>query len=167
MTDAAVPARIGTTLGMAPPSTKAVGRKRRRPVKGETRMLMANRRDAVGPTVDRILAAVAVAGFDSDQKLDLAVALSEALSNAVVHGNRQHPRSRVAITVTVVPRKRAVIEVKDAGNGFDHASLRDPTDSAQLLEPRGRGVFLMKRLVDRVEFLPPGNRVRLTVGRRG
>jgi serine/threonine-protein kinase RsbW len=167
MTGTAVPARIGTNLGMAPSSTKAVGPKRRRPSKAETRMLMANRRDAVAPTVDRILDAVAEAGFDSDQKLDLAVALSEALSNAVVHGNRQHPRARVAITVTVVPRKQAVIEVKDAGNGFDHANLSDPTDGPQLLEPRGRGVFLMKRLVDLVEFLPPGNRVRLTVGRRG
>jgi len=126
-------------------------------------MRMRNRRDAVGPTVERIVEAVEAAGLDPDQKLDLAVALAEALSNAAVHGNRLHPRKTVSISVRVVPRKRAVIEVKDGGGGFDFAGLRDPTDGEHLLEPRGRGVFLMRRLVDRVEFLPPGNRVRLTL----
>jgi serine/threonine-protein kinase RsbW len=124
---------------------------------------MRTRRDAVGPTVERIVKAVEAAGLDEDQKVDLAVALAEALSNAAVHGNRLHPHKTVSISVRVVPARRAVIEVKDGGGGFDYATLRDPTDGVHLLEPRGRGVFLMQRLVDKVEFLPPGNRVRLTL----
>ena len=55
------------------------------------------------------------------------------------------------------------MEVKDAGPGFDHTTTSDPTDTRNLLVPGGRGVFLMRRLVDRLEFLPPGNRVRLVV----
>jgi len=129
-------------------------------------MRMASRRDAVGPTVERIIEAVEDAGLDSDQKLDLAVALAEALSNAAVHGNRLHPRSRVNVTVYVTPRERTTIEVKDSGRGFDVSGLSDPTDGERILAPSGRGVFLMRKLVDKVEFFPPGNRVSLTVEAR-
>jgi serine/threonine-protein kinase RsbW len=129
-------------------------------------MRMPSRREAVGPTVERIIEAVDGAGLDSDQKLDLAVALAEALSNAAVHGNGLRARSQVIVTVYVAPRERATVEVKDSGNGFDVSRISDPTDGARILAPNGRGVFLMRRLVDLVEFLPPGNRVRLTVEAR-
>jgi serine/threonine-protein kinase RsbW len=59
-----------------------------------------------------------------------------------------------------------VVEVTDSGPGFDVATLRDPTDPGHLLTPGGRGVFLMRRLVDGVEYNRQGNRVRLTVRRR-
>ncbi|HEY6555219.1 MAG TPA: ATP-binding protein [Vicinamibacteria bacterium] len=133
---------------------------------GLVRMRMASRRDAVGPTVERIIEAVEDAGLDSDQKLDLAVALAEALSNAAVHGNRLRPRSRVIVTVYVTPGERTTIEVKDSGRGFDVSGLSDPTDRDRILAPSGRGVFLMRKLVDKVEFFPPGNRVSLTVEAR-
>jgi serine/threonine-protein kinase RsbW len=133
---------------------------------GLVRMRMPSRRQAVGPTVERIIEAVEDAGLDSDQKLDLAVALAEALSNAAVHGNRLRPRSQVIVTVYVTPREQATIEVKDSGEGFDVAGLSDPTHAERILAPSGRGVFLMRRLVDKVEFFPPGNRVSLTVGAR-
>jgi serine/threonine-protein kinase RsbW len=120
---------------------------------------MASRRDAVGPTVERIIEAVEDAGLDSDQKLDLAVALAEALSNAAVHGNRLRPRSRVIVTVYVTPGERTTIEVKDSGRGFDASGLSDPTDRDRILAPSGRGVFLMRKLVD-------NNRVSLTVEAR-
>ncbi len=129
-------------------------------------MRMASRREAVGPTVERIIEAVDDAGLDSDQKLDLAVALAEALSNAAVHGNRLRPGSRVIVTVYVTPREQATIEVKDSGRGFDVSGLSDPTDGDRILAPSGRGVFLMRKLVDKVEFFPPGNRVSLTVEAR-
>ena len=70
---------------------------------GLLRMRMPSRREAVGPTVERIIEAVEGAGLDSDQKLDLAVAMAEALSNAAVHGNRLRPRSQVIVTVYVTP----------------------------------------------------------------
>jgi serine/threonine-protein kinase RsbW len=133
---------------------------------GFVRMRMPSRRDAVGPTVDRIIEAVGDAGLDDDQKLDLAVALAEALSNAAVHGNRLRPRSRVIVTIYVTPREQATIEVKDSGGGFDVSGVSDPTHHERILAPSGRGVFLMRRLVDKVEFFPPGNRVSLTVEAR-
>jgi len=127
------------------------------------RFRMPSLRAAIAPTVERILTAVEGAGLSADRRADLAVATAEALSNAAVHGNHLRPGSQVVIAVTVIPGRQATVEVKDAGSGFDHTATSDPTDAPNLLMPGGRGVFLMRRLVDRLEFLPPGNRVRLVV----
>jgi anti-sigma regulatory factor (Ser/Thr protein kinase) len=125
------------------------------------RLQMASRRSAVAPTVDRILAAVKAAGLSRDQLHNLAVAAAEALSNAAVHGNALRPQSRVRIAILVVPHKRAEVEVKDSGQGFDFGGLSDPTDPSRILVPGG-----MRRLVDRVEFSDAGSRVRLVMERR-
>ena len=123
---------------------------------------MASRRDAVAPTVDRILEAVAPAGLDEDRLTDLAVALAEALSNAAVHGHRLDPKRRVAIVLLIQPGC-VVVEVSDSGIGFDAHAVRDPTSPERQLAPGGRGIFLMRRLVDEVSYNASGNTVRLTV----
>jgi len=123
---------------------------------------MASRRDAVAPTVDRILEAVAPAGLDEDRLTDLAVALAEALSNAAVHGHRLDPKRRVAI-VLLVSAGCVVVEVSDSGIGFDAHAVSDPTSPERQLAPGGRGIFLMRRLVDEVSYNASGNTVRLTV----
>jgi anti-sigma regulatory factor (Ser/Thr protein kinase) len=131
---------------------------------------MPSRRDAIAPTVERILHAVREAGLSRERRTDFAVAVSEALSNAAVHGNKLRPGSHVEITVHVVPGREATVAVRDSGAGFDHSALGDPTDVQNLLTPNGRGVFLMKRLVDRLEIDPPRNGtrhgVRLTMVKR-
>jgi len=128
-----------------------------------TRFRMPSRRAAIAPTVERILEAVRDVGLSADRRADLAVATAEALSNAAVHGNHTKPRAMVVVTVGVAPRHKATIEVKDSGPGFDYTAVSDPTDPSNLLTPRGRGVFLMRRLVDHLEFHPPGNCVSLTI----
>jgi serine/threonine-protein kinase RsbW len=125
-------------------------------------MRMASRRDAVAPTIDRILEAVAPAGLDDDRLTDLAVALAEALSNAAVHGHRLDPRRRVRVAVAV-SRGCVVVEVSDSGGGFDARGVSDPTEPERQLAPGGRGIFLMRRLVDEVAYNRAGNTVRLTV----
>src|SRR5262249_60587705 len=120
------------------------------------------RREAVATTVDRILEAVAPAGLDGDRLTDLAVALAEALSNAAVHGHRLDPRRRVAVAIAV-ERGCVVVEVSDSGRGFDAGGVSDPTHPERQLATGGRGIFLMRRLVDEVAYNPSGNTVRLTV----
>ena len=129
---------------------------------------MPSRRDAVAPTIDRILEAVAPAGLDGDRLTDLAVALAEALSNAAVHGHRLDPKRRVLVAVSISPGC-VVVEVSDSGRGFDAHGVSDPTVPERQLATGGRGIFLMRRLVDEVAFNPAGNCVRLTVrqGRDG
>jgi serine/threonine-protein kinase RsbW len=129
------------------------------------RMRMASRRDSVAPTVDRILVAVAPAGLDEDRLTDLAVALAEALSNAAVHGHGLDPKRRVAIVLSVSPGC-VIVEVSDSGSGFDAGGVSDPTSPERQLTPGGRGIFLMRRLVDEVSYNASGNTVRLTVRQR-
>ena len=123
---------------------------------------MPSRRDAVAATVDRVLEAVAPAGLDEDRLTDLAVAVAEALSNAAVHGHALDARRSVRVAVSARPGC-AVVEVADSGRGFDADALSDPTQPGRELVPGGRGVFLMRRLVDEVDYNASGNIVRLTV----
>ena len=135
---------------------------------GATRIVrfrMASRRSAVAPAVERVLSVVRDAGLSDDQVHDLAVAVAEALSNAAVHGNALRPEALVSVVVEVTPRRRAVVDVKDSGQGFDFSALSDPTEPSRILVPGGRGVFLMRRLVDALEFSDAGSRVRLVMVR--
>jgi serine/threonine-protein kinase RsbW len=128
---------------------------------------MPSRRQSVVPTVERVLDLVEDVGLDHDRLENLAVALAEALSNAAVHGNHLDAGIPVHITLKVEPGSCATVDVRDEGKGFDVSSVRDPTDPAELLNAAGRGVFLMRRLVDRLEYNRAGNRVRLTMERNG
>ena len=124
---------------------------------------MASSRTAVAPMVDRVLRAVRGSRITDEQRDDLAVAVAEALSNAAVHGNRLEPKRRVRVAVEVTPDGGVTVEVSDSGGGFDSGAVSDPTDPARVLVPGGRGVFLMRRLVDRLEYNQAGNAVRLTI----
>jgi signal transduction histidine kinase len=104
----------------------------------ELRLEIASARAAIPRAVERILNAVEPVGLPSERMEDLAVAVSEALSNAAIHGNRLRPGSRVIVAVIVIPRVRAVIEVKDEGPGFDHDGVGDPTEGPRLLCCRRR-----------------------------
>lgn len=130
------------------------------------RFRMPSRRDAVTPTVDRVLRAVRDVRLEPGRRQNLAVAVSEALSNAATHGNHLRPGSQVLVSVEVTPAARVVVEVQDSGDGFDISRLADPTQPNRLLVPAGRGVFLMQQLVDEVRYSKKGNRVRLTMDRR-
>ena len=130
------------------------------------RFRMQNRRDAIAPTVERILAAVRPADLTPEQRDDLAVAVAEALSNAAVHGNGLGSMKPVRVLVAVERGRCAVVEVTDSGAGFDQHGVRDPTHPERVLVPGGRGVFLMRRLVDRLEYNAVGNSVRLIVEKK-
>jgi serine/threonine-protein kinase RsbW len=99
--------------------------------------------------------------------LNVPVALTEALSNAILRGNRDDPAKHVHVRAEV-DAERLVVEVGDEGAGFDlDASLVDPTTPENLGREDGRGLFLMRKLMDRVERLeaPHGSVVRMTLHR--
>jgi serine/threonine-protein kinase RsbW len=122
---------------------------------------MPSRRAAVGPTVEKILRSVRRAHLSEEQRADLAVAVAEALSNAAVHGNALRPGTRVDVRVETKPDGETIVRVRDSGPGFDVRRVSDPTNPSQLLLPRGRGVFIMRKLVDKVEYNDAGNVVSL------
>jgi len=131
-----------------------------------TRFRMPSRRDAVARAVDRILELAEPARLSDDERDNLAVAVAEALSNAAVHGHRLRPEASVRVAVAVTPGECAAVEVADSGPGFDSGRVSDPTEPEGLLATRGRGVFLMRRLVDQLEYNKAGNKVRLIMERK-
>ncbi len=98
--------------------------------------------------------------------LRVPVALTEALSNAILYGNRED-RSRCVRLIARLDDVALVLEVVDEGTGFDmEACTIDPTSPDHLDREDGRGLFLMRTLMDRVErFTDGGNVVRLTLHR--
>ncbi len=98
--------------------------------------------------------------------LNIPVALSEALSNAILRGNGERAGAHVQVKVDV-NRDRLILEVLDEGLGFDFEDcLTDPTEPANIEREDGRGLFLMSRLMDRIErFSNQGNVVRMTLRR--
>jgi serine/threonine-protein kinase RsbW len=100
--------------------------------------------------------------------LNLAVALTEALSNAILRGNGDDPSKHVHVTARV-DTVRLVLEVMDEGRGFDlDQCTLDPTTPDNVDREDGRGLFLMRQLMDRVERFDDarGNVVRLTLNRQ-
>jgi len=98
---------------------------------------------------------------------NVPVALTEALSNAILRGNGDDPAKHVYVRAEV-DTDRLVVEVADEGAGFDlDASLIDPTTPDNVEREDGRGLFLMRKLMDRVERLENshGSVVRMTLHR--
>ena len=103
--------------------------------------------------------------------LNVPVALAEALANAILYGNAEAPDTRVQVRAQV-DREALVVEIADEGRGFDlDACTQDPTTAEHLEDEGGRGLFLMRRLMDRVERFARtqgpdhANVVRLTLRR--
>ena len=80
----------------------------------------------------------------------IALAVREALADAIVHGNHCDPEKGVCIFVAVNENCDLLVSVKDSGSGFDPSELRDPTAAENLLVPHGRGIFLIRQLKDEV-----------------
>ncbi len=117
--------------------------------------------DGLWEAADSIMRAVRTLPCVQGDLHDLRMALVEALTNAVVHGNREDPAKTVDIFGGCDEHAQFLIAVTDQGDGFDPAALPDPTAAENLCESHGRGVFLMKRLVDEVEFNLGGRQVIL------
>jgi serine/threonine-protein kinase RsbW len=110
-------------------------------------------------------------GLDDDSVHWVAVATRESVINAIKHGNRGNPSKRVFVDYTVVesdgcPELR--IRVRDQGEGFDPATLPDPLAPDNLLKAHGRGIFLIRSFMDRVEIgRVPGGGMEIVMAKHG
>ena len=104
-------------------------------------------------------------GFDGSRlTLNLRVSIAEALANAMLYGNLHDPGKYVRVHVIIDPA-HAAITVADEGGGFDPEAVPDPTLPENLNRSGGRGIFLIRQLMDEVEFSDRGNVVRFTLRR--
>ncbi len=99
--------------------------------------------------------------LSEDHYGNILVAVTEAVNNAIQHGNKLNPDKKVHVGFETTP-KTLLFSVKDEGSGFDFNNLPDPTDPANLEKPTGRGIFLMKHLADDVSFTDNGRCVSIS-----
>jgi serine/threonine-protein kinase RsbW len=107
-----------------------------------------------------------LAGVPADARLRfrLQVAVSEALANAVVRGNREDPAKLVSIEAELLP-SHIVIHVTDEGDGFDPGDVPEPLHPDQVNCTQGRGLFLIRKLVDDVRFNERGTSICMILDR--
>lgn len=87
---------------------------------------------------------------------ELLIAMTEAVNNAIVHGNKLDQNKQVTITFDILDDKNIRFTIEDEGPGFDYDHLPDPTAPENIEKPHGRGVFLMRKLSDNCEFHDDG-----------
>ena len=99
-------------------------------------------------------------GFGEDHYGNMLIALTEAVNNAITHGNKLDPAKKVSL-VMEASESEVCFVVKDEGVGFDFNNIPDPTLPENIEKTRGRGLFLMKTLADEVGFEENGTIIRL------
>ena len=99
-------------------------------------------------------------GFHGQTFFAVNLALEEALTNAIKHGNRLDPHKKVHVQAKVTPRQAEIV-IEDEGEGFDRSSVPDPTHEENLEKCSGRGILLIEAYMSRVTWDRGGRRVRM------
>jgi len=98
--------------------------------------------------------------YHEDSLFSIRLCLEEALVNGFRHGNQFQPGLVVRFWATI-SLDEAIFEVEDEGEGFDSCGVPDPTADENLEIPSGRGIMLMRAYMSEVEYIDPGNRIRM------
>jgi serine/threonine-protein kinase RsbW len=118
----------------------------------ELKQSLPSRVSIISPLVEQLMRFIARFRNSDGSEFDIEMALREALANAIVHGNHQDPRKSVCVACRCTTDGEVSITVEDEGQGFDADSVVDPTAQENRLLAHGRGIYLMKTLMDDVRF---------------
>src|SRR5215467_10418171 len=99
--------------------------------------------------------------LDDDIYGNIMIAVTEAVNNAIKHGNKDNSSKNVTLSLSL-HEGLIKFKVQDEGDGFNYHQLPDPTSPENLSKPGGRGIFLMKHLSDEVDFKENGKVVELS-----
>jgi serine/threonine-protein kinase RsbW len=122
---------------------------------------MPSKVQAISPLVERLMLLVEGSQSAPGEEFGVELALREALVNAVVHGNREHPETKVHIRCRCWPGKEISIVVTDQGKGFDFEKTAGHTVRSDPCSEQGRGIQLMKAYMDIVHFERGGSEVHM------
>ena len=135
------------------------------PVTEETvELKLPSRIEAIGEAAAAVVDAARRLGFSEDALFGIDLAVREAVTNAVLHGNRQDESVPFEVGLSGTDAGMTVT-VRDRGEGFDPGSLADPTADENILKASGRGILFMRTFMDEVGWEHPaggGTLVRMT-----
>jgi serine/threonine-protein kinase RsbW len=102
------------------------------------------------------------AGLDKENVENLGIATTEIVNNAIHHGNRDDVQKKVHIEFKI-DRRHVEISIRDDGNGFNPENIADPLEPENMFKESGRGIFIVKSLMDDIQyhFSPQGTQVVL------
>jgi serine/threonine-protein kinase RsbW len=122
-------------------------------------LLVASTVEAVSPVVDRLMQLLKTTCCPVEHEFAVEMALREALTNAIIHGNREDPGKKVRLCCACDSKRGILIVVKDQGQGFDPATLPSPLVGENVYSEHGRGIYLVNMLMDEVEFRRGGTEI--------
>jgi serine/threonine-protein kinase RsbW len=122
---------------------------------------LPSRLDIVAQFVPAVLDKLEKSGLSKEELFDVKLCLDEALVNAIKHGNKFSSEHHVEVEAEI-SGDRLIIQVSDRGQGFDFTKIPDPTEKSNLEKDHGRGVFLIKTLMDKVEHSNGGRTIKMT-----
>ncbi len=102
--------------------------------------------------------------LEEDATGNLMLLLSEAVTNAIVHGNKLDENKTVEVEVQI-NSNQIVSTVKDQGEGFNPQAANNPLKEENLLKESGRGIFLINEISDSVDYLDNGTKIRFSINR--
>jgi serine/threonine-protein kinase RsbW len=116
-----------------------------------TELVLPSRIEAIEEAASAAAEFVKRLGVGEDAAFGVDMAVREAVTNAVLHGNRQDETKSVEVSFKSVPGT-IEIRVRDRGEGFDTGSVPDPTDPENILKTNGRGLLFIRTFMDEVEW---------------
>jgi len=125
------------------------------------RNILPSNVDIISPFVDQLILFISKLRPADEDNYEIELALREALLNAIVHGNQNDPRKRVYVNCRCMSGRDVSITVEDEGDGFDHGAVPDPTSASHRLRTNGRGIYLIRTLMDEVDFKQGGSVVHM------
>ena len=116
-----------------------------------TRLVLPSHIEAVSDAAAAMTDFIKNCGVTEEAAFGIEMAVREAVTNAMVHGNQEDETKSVEVVSSCL-ENAVEIEVSDQGEGFDPTSVPDPTDPANILKTSGRGIFLIRNFMDEVEW---------------
>src|SRR4051812_20296300 len=117
--------------------------------------------EAISPFLDQLMRFIKRFRKGDRSEVDIEIAVREALTNAVVHGNHKDSKKRVFVTSCCREDGEVSITIRDEGQGFDSRAVPDPTAPENVLSSHGRGIYLMRTLMDEVSFEQNGTVLKM------
>ena len=115
----------------------------------------------IAPTVKRIMEVVSEIECSKGKDFEIETALMEAIANAVRHGAKNDSTKKVECVVICEEPQGMLIIVRDPGQGFDPASVPNPTEGDALNNDHGRGIYMINQLMDEVKFEKNGTEIHM------
>jgi serine/threonine-protein kinase RsbW len=131
----------------------------------ELQRSLPSRAAAISPFVNELMrlieALMGKSGTARENRDEIEIALCEALANALVHGNHENADKQIHVACRCSMDGELLITVRDEGEGFDSSAVPDPTEPQRRLLRHGRGLHLMRALMDDVWFEENGTVVHM------